>query len=150
MGFFAPFRAKRPPSAALADKRRLGKIRAERRNYLPEKIFSENFFRRSPRRRKETVLIPTYRAAKLLNLLCRIWRNFSGFCLIEAGRGFAKARENTSEAVFYAPRKNFFAVPPKGPILILTERTSFSLGGRAPILGLWPQNLFCPRRKGLF
>ena len=44
LGFFAPFRAKRPPSAAFAGKRRLGKIRAERRNFLPEKIFFGKFF----------------------------------------------------------------------------------------------------------
>ena len=77
-------------------------------------FWPKKFFRRSPRRLKGTALIPTYRAAKLLNLLCRIWRIFSGFCPIEAGCGFAMAREKTSEAVFYAPRKNFFAVPPKG------------------------------------
>ena len=82
--------------------------------FCPKKFFSKKFFAAPRAAERRLSWTTTYRAAKLLSLLCRIWRKFSGFCPIEAGRGFAMARENTSEAVFYAPRKNFFAVPPKG------------------------------------
>ncbi|MBQ1864595.1 MAG: hypothetical protein II150_08395, partial [Thermoguttaceae bacterium] len=43
MGFFAPFRAKRPPSAALADKRRLGKYGLNAEIFCPKKFFRKIF-----------------------------------------------------------------------------------------------------------
>ena len=107
MGFFAPFRAKRPPSAALAGKRRLGKIRSERRNFLPEKIFSKNFFRRSPRRRKETVLIPTYRAAKLLSFSLPNLAKFLRILLDQLRPRFRKGSGKYGLNADFFVRKNF-------------------------------------------
>ena len=103
MGFFAPFRAKRPPSAALADKRRLGKIRAERQKFLPEKIFFA-----APRAAKRgQSWTTTYRAAKLLNLLCRIWRIFSGFCPIGPAAFSQRLGKIRAERRFFCPKKFF-------------------------------------------
>ena len=41
----------------------------------------------------------------------------------------------------------FILPPPKGPILILTERTSFSLGGGRPILGFGPKIYFAQPKE---